>query len=124
MKQTPADEQQKGLDMIKAVYVDKEATVNGRTYTILTLQHHDRLKVFSYFTTVKDQMEQGNLGFMGTLEWLAIDKLISSKLSFNGDILSKIPGHFDGEAAEDYVTLMSTMMAVFSYPFLKGSLTS
>jgi hypothetical protein len=111
------------MDTIKAVYDDGEAEINGRTYQILNLNHYKRLKVFGYFTKVKPQIEHEDFSFMGADEWREIEKILGDNITFNGDLVSKIPKHFE-EFPEDYLDYSLVMMGVFSYPFLKGKITA
>jgi len=111
------------MDMIKAVYEDGEAEINGRKYTICKLTHQKRLRVFAYFTEVQSNMERNSMGFMGTPQWAEIEKLICENVMFDGDLLVRRKGHFD-DYPEDYIMFAVTMMGVFSYPFLRGSLTA
>jgi hypothetical protein len=109
------------LEMIKAVYEDSEAEINGRKYTICKLNHQKRLRVFAYFTEVQSDMERNSMGFMGTPQWADIWKVICENTMYDGDLLIRRKNHFD-EYPEDFVIFAVTMMGVFSYPFLRGSL--
>lgn len=104
-------------DKIREVYEDKVATINGNDYHFLSMTHKKRLKVFSYMTSVQNELSSGNFGFMGALEWEGIENIICSHIQFNGMILAKIPNHWE-EHAKDYILLMSMALGVISYPFL------
>lgn len=118
-------EQNKALEMIAACYEDQEIEVNGRSYLLTKTNHRKRLKVFSYYTKVMNQMQGGDMSFFGTDEFEAIEKLMNEVLTYDGMQLSKLPKHWENEEyIDDYIVLMTTSMAVISYPFLKGSVGS
>lgn len=110
------------LDAVEAIHKSKAIVVNGRTYDVLNLTHYKRLKIFSYFTTVKDEIAAGTYGFLDTDKFKEIDNLIQSNLTFDKVLLSKRTGHFE-EFASDYIELIFTTLLVFSYPLLRGDRT-
>lgn len=61
--------EQNGLDQFKAVYEDKEAVINGRTYKITKTTHKQRLKVFSFLTKVKGSISGSDFSFLDTDEF-------------------------------------------------------
>lgn len=106
-------------EMIKAVYDDGEAEINGRTYKITTLTHKKRRKVFAFFTHHQHALSRGDFSCLESDEFQAVENVIENAVTFDGDLLSKRPTHWD-ECPEDYITFISTMLGVISYPFLKG----
>jgi len=116
------DEELKALEaheMIKAVYEDGEAEINGRVYKLTKTTHKKRRKIFSFFTSI----EQGTFSFLETAEFEDVEKIISDIILFEGDLLSRLPDHWENYP-EDYILFVSTMMGALSYPFLKGAVGS
>lgn len=118
------EEQSNALSQIKAVYEDGEMTLpSGNTYKFTKTKHKHRLKVFSYLTSIQNQMASGNMAFLDSKEFDNVYDVISNLVTFNDSLLSKLPEHWE-EYPEDYILFITTAMSAISYPFLKGSLTS
>ena len=111
------------MDLIKAIYDDKEAEIHGRKYVLLKMKHRARLQIFAFFTGIREQLEGGSMEFMGSPAWEGIEKKICQHVTFDGDLLDKVPDHFD-KYPEDYIFFATTMLGAMSYPFLSGSLTA
>jgi len=103
-------------NMIKAVYEDGEAEINGRVYTLTKTTHKKRRKIFAFFTSVKE----GDFSFLESKEFEEVEKVISNIILFDGDLLSRLPDHWE-TYPEDYILFVSTMMGALSYPFLRGA---
>jgi len=118
------DEQKKAaLAMIRAVYEDGEAEINGRVYTFCKMKHKQRLKVFAFYTQVSDNVQRGNFGFLATPEFESVENVINNVVSIDGSLLSKIgDGHWE-DYPDDYLTFISTALPVISYPFFSASVT-
>jgi len=110
------------LKQIKAVYDDGEAVINGRTYVLTKLTHSQRIQVFAFFSSIKDQFTAGNFSFMVTPEFKKVEKLIDQVVLFEDSGIDKLSDHWD-KYPEDYIMYVSTFLAVISYPFLKGNIT-
>lgn len=117
------NEENKQIDMIKSVYNDKVAEINGREYHITKINHAKRLKVFSYYTSIKDQLLMGNFAFLDTSKWREVEKVIDDIVLFENSQISKLNKHWE-EYPEDYMIYVSTMLNVISYPFFRSSLTN
>lgn len=113
-------DQDKALEMIKAVYDDGEAEINGRTYTFTKMVHKERRKVFAFFTKIQHDINQGNMWFLESPEFQGVEQIIESRVLFNGSSVSKIGNHWDNYP-QDYVLLIQTALGVISYPFLPVS---
>lgn len=111
--------QQKAFAQIKAVYDDGVATVNGRDYVFTKATHKKRLKVFSYFTGVREQISKQDFSFMGDDDYERIEGIISDLVTVDGSLLSKKPNHWN-EYPQDYMVFITTALMVISYPFLQG----
>lgn len=114
------EQQKKALAQVKAVYEDGVATVNGRDYVFTKATHKKRLKVFSYFTGVRKMIAEQDFSFMGDESYEAIEGIISNLVTFEGSLLSKKENHWN-EYPQDYMTFMTTALAVISYPFMQGA---
>lgn len=121
--QEQTEKSKAALTMIKAVYDDGEAEINGNKYTFLGTTHAKRRKVFAFFSSIQRQIEQGNFSFLDTADFKPVEDTINGMVTFDGDLLSKKKDHWE-EYPEDYLNFVSTAMGVISYPFLKGSLTA
>jgi len=109
--------------MIKSVYEDGVAEINGNSYEFAgKFNHKERRKVFAYYTKIAPMLEKGDFDFLDSPKFDDIEDLISQKVLFDGQQISKIKDHWDNHA-DDYVVFITTAIAVVSYPFLKGSLT-
>tara|TARA_R110000850_G_scaffold95629_2_gene200693 strand:+ start:412 stop:783 length:372 start_codon:yes stop_codon:yes gene_type:complete len=122
------NEQSKALDMIKSVYEDNSAEINGREYVFTSFNHKQRRKVFAYYTQIASQLEKGNMSFLDSKEFEHIEKLIEGKVMYDGNLLSVLnksdqENHWNN-FGEDYIIFVTTAISVISYPFLKGSITS
>ena len=111
--------QEQALAQIRAVYEDGTAIVNGREYTFTKATHKKRLKVFSYFTGVREMMSKQDFSFMGEESYEKIEQIVSELVTFEGTLLSKKPNHWN-EFPQDYMVFMTTALGVISYPFLQG----
>lgn len=111
------EQQQKALEMVKQVCDDKEAEINGRKYKIHKLTHKKRLKVFAFYTSIKKDIMNKSYSFLGTDEWLTIENIICGAITYNDTVLTKIDNHWE-KYPQDYLIFISTMLTVFSYPFL------
>ena len=111
--------QEQALAKIKEVYEDGVATINGRDYVFTKATHKKRLKVFSYFTGVRDQISKEDFSFMGDDYYEKIEQTISEIVTYEGSLLCKKPNHWN-EYPQDYMLFITTAMGVISYPFLKG----
>lgn len=115
--QTAQDE---ALAQIKAVYEDGEVTLpSGRSYTFTKATHKKRLKVFSYFTGVREMISRQDFSFMGTEEYDRVEAIISDLVLYDGTLLSKRTNHWN-EFPQDYMLFVTTALGVISYPFLQG----
>ena len=117
---TPAERAQ---EMIKQVYEDKEMTINGRSYTFGTMVHKNRLPVFAYLSKITPMLQRNDMSFLGTDEWVRMEKTLCSSILFEDSQLSKLPGHWD-KYPGDYLMFCTTALSVISYPFLAGNPTA
>jgi len=112
--------QDEALAMIKAVYDDGVAEINGRSYEFSKMRHNKRRSVFAFYTSIAGQLQTGSFSFLDTPAFNSVEKIINDVVIFNGSALSRLPEHWD-EYPEDYITFISTALGVISYPFLRGS---
>lgn len=116
-------EQQAAHQMIKAVYEDKCAEINGREYRFTEMVHKERRSVFTYATSVQRKLESGDLSFMDSPEFERIEGIIEKRVTYNNSMLCRIDGHWD-KYPEDYIPFITTAMSVISYPFMRGGPTA
>lgn len=115
------DEQdKKALDMVRAVYEDEAATINGRTYTLTKMVHQRRRAVFAFASKLGDDMRKGNFSWMDSPEFSNVERVINDHVLFDGQLISKLPKHWD-EYPEDYIMFITTMLGAMSYPFMRAA---
>lgn len=119
------EKQKEALQKLKAVYDDKCAEINGRSYRFLATTHQKRRRIFAYYSSVSHLLDSKNLnfGFMGTEEFEEIENLISQMVTYENETLNKRPTHWE-QFPDDYILFITTAMGVISYPFLSANLTA
>lgn len=117
-------EEQQGMEMIKAVYEDGFAEINGREYHFLKMRHEQRKAVFAYFTSIQHEIKRGNHSFLVDPLFKSLEKqIINAHVTFDDSLLAKLPEHWD-DNPQDYLMFVTTALAVFSYPFMPASVTA
>ena len=111
----------KARKLLKAINDDGYAEINGRKYDLLTFNHADREKIFSYYTTVNFLFENGNYSFLDTDKFQEIKLVIFGHTLFEHDVLSA--DHFD-KYPQDYILYVVTMLSAMAFPFFPESLTN
>lgn len=117
---TPQEKQAAAMAQIRAVYEDGEAEINGRTYKLHKMVHVDRRKVWAFFSSVQRQIQEGNFSYLDTPQFAAVEEVMWKNVSFDGATLSKLRDHWE-EYPEDYMQLVSTVMGVMSFPFIRAA---
>lgn len=108
--------------MLKAVYDDGFAEINGTKYTFTKMTHKERRSVCAYYTTVSPLIQSQQYGFMDTPEFERVEKIIEGHVTIDGSALSKLPEHWDRNPG-DYLMFITTALGVISYPFFAGGRT-
>lgn len=111
--------QEKAQAKIKEVFDDQCAEINGREYKFIKMAHKQRRKVFAYSSSITPELTKGNLSFLDSNEFVPVERVISESIMFDGMALDKLEQHWE-KFPEDYMTLLTTAMAVMSYPFTRG----
>lgn len=114
------EKQKKALEMIKAVYDDGYAEINGNRYEFAKMTHKKRRKVFAFFTGIASEMTRQSMEFLDTERFEEIERVMFDYVLFDGVQLSKQPDHFE-EYTGDYIMLITTALQVISLPFMAGS---
>lgn len=114
------EKQQKAMAMIKAVYDDGFAEINGNRYDFAAMTHKKRRKVFAFFTGVASDLSRQSLEFLDTERFEEIERVMFDYVLYDGVQLSKQPEHFESFPG-DYVMLVTTALQVISLPFMGGS---
>lgn len=115
-------DKQAALGMIKAVYDDGVAEINGREYKFTATNHAKRRKVFAFYSGLQSEIKKGDFGFLDSDAFKPIEKVIGDIITFDDSLISKLQDHWE-QYPEDYLQYINIAMGVISYPFLKGSLT-
>jgi len=115
------EEKKENLDIniVKVAHDNNKAVINGRDYHITKTNHAKRRLIFAFFSSVSPQMEKGNYSFLGTQEYLEIEKILDDMILFDGELISRLKDHWD-RFPEDYLSYVTIMLGAISYPFLKG----
>jgi hypothetical protein len=117
---TDNKEQDGALDLVRKVYEEKSATINGREYKITSMTHDRRRKIFAFFSAVQSDIQKGDFSFLDSEKFKEVEKNIESVVLFDGNLLKNIvPDHWE-KYPGDYMLLIQTMLAVASYPFLSA----
>ena len=111
-------------EMIKGIYDDGEAVINGRTYKFHTMVHKQRRKVFAFYTGVSESVNAQDFSFLDSERFDAVESVIMGAVSYDGSILAKAGDKHWDEYPEDYLPFISTALAVISYPFIRGGGTA
>lgn len=114
------EKQKKALEMIKAVYDDGYAEINGNRYDFAKMTHKKRRKVFAFFTGVASEMTRQSMEFLDTERFEEVERVMFEYVLFDGVQLSKQHDHFE-EHSGDYIMLITTALQVISLPFMAGS---
>ncbi len=124
-KKKAEDDEVITISSIQSIYETGFASINGREYEILKLNHKTRLKVFGYYSSVRSQIMLDNFLFMNSREYQEVERLILNNISCDGIVVGTKSDYFDPDEIDaDYIRLMITMFDVFTYPLLTGSLTN
>ena len=105
--------------LIKEIVSDGFMEINDNRYDIMKFNHKTRLVILEFL----HKMESGS-AMIGGAAWQLIEKELCQRITFDGMQISKLPEHWEGEHAEDYITFMTMALQVVAYPFLTGKRTS
>ncbi len=119
-EQQNKEQQEKALAMIKAVYNDGFAEINGNRYDFAAMTHKKRRKVFAFFTSIAGELTHQSMAFLDTDRFDEIERLMFDYVLYDGVQLSKQPEHFESFPG-DYIMLITTALQVISLPFMGGS---
>lgn len=100
---------------LQEIISDGVMEINGNKYTILKFNHKTRLTILEFL----HKMEAG-VAMIGGDAWQFIEKQLCERITFDGMQISKLPDHWEGEHAADYITFMTMALQVVAYPFLTG----
>lgn len=106
-------------NLIKEIIDDGVMEINGHKYSIMKFNHKTRLIILEFL----HKMEAGK-AMIGGADWQFIEKELCQRITFDEMQISKLPDHWEGEHAEDYITFMTMALQVVAYPFLTGKRTS
>ena len=111
---------QAALEMIRAIYDDGEAEINGRTYAFTKMLHKQRRTVFAFYSSVRTQLQVQDFSFLDGEPFGRVEDIMSNCVLVDGSALSRLPDHWD-EHPDDYLAFVGTALAVISYPFLAAA---
>lgn len=103
---------------IKEFYENRECVINDRSYRMHDVSNKKALKIIG----LSQQIGEGKAE-IGSDIWNDLEEKITTCFSFEQQILSKIPDHFENHK-QDYFMFMGYAMAMIAYPFTPGSPTA
>lgn len=112
-------DQQTALDKIKEIYDDGVAEINGREYKFTKSTHKKRRSVFAFLSRIRGMAEIGDYSFLDWDDFDRVEKTICDMILFDNMQLSKLQMHWE-QYPEDYLILITTAMAVISYPLTRA----
>ena len=114
------EQREKAVAMVRAVYEDGEAEINGRKYKFHKMTHVERRKVFAFYSSIARQLQDENMSFLDSPVYAVVEDVMWSNISFDGVALNKSRDHWE-EFPEDYIRLVATALGVMSYPFTRAA---
>jgi len=115
------DEQAKqAKKMIKDIYDEGVAEINGREYKFTVMNHKKRRKVFAFYTGVAASLHNNDYSFLALPEFEPVEAIVNDSVTFNDSLLSRLGDKHWEEYACDYLAFIGVALAVISYPFLAG----
>lgn len=109
--------------LVKAVYDDGEAAINGRVYVFTKMQHKKRRKVFAFYTRVAGQIQANDFSFLDSSDFERVEQVINDAVTYNDSLLSRLGDSHWEKHPDDYLTFIGMALAVISYPFLPANPT-
>ena len=110
-------------DMVKAIYDDGVAEINGRSYTMLKMTHKQRRKVFAFYTSVVPQIQAKDMSFLESPAFESVEEIVNNVVTIENSLLSKLgDAHWEAHPS-DYVTFISVILPAISYPFFPADPT-
>ena len=107
--------------MIRAIYEDGEAEINGRVYRFTKMTHKQRRKVFAFYTSVARDVERNDFSFLDSDRFAAVEDVINKSVTYNDSLLSVLGDTHWEKYPDDYLQFIPTALGVISYPFLAGA---
>jgi len=121
---TPEEQKEAALEMIRAIYDDGEAEINGQVYKFTKMTHKQRRKVFAYFTKVANSVQHNDMSFLDSDEFAKVEAVIMGSVTYNDSLLDKLGDRHWELYPGDYVPFISVALQVISYPFLPANHTA
>lgn len=122
-EQIEAERRNKAL--IREVFEDGFAEINGREYRFAKTTHKKRRKVFAFYTKITPLMRANDFSFLDWPEWEAVEEVVGNIVTYDGLQLSKVggdrtEGHWD-KYPGDFITFVSIALPTIAYPFFPES---
>lgn len=111
------------LAQVKAVYDEGVAEINGTSYKYTKFTHAERLKVFSFYSSLVKNQATGEvrMDFWDDAKFHEVQRLIDSKVLVEDIQISKRPNYWEQEEnMDDFMPLMLLSLQVITFPFLRG----
>lgn len=115
------DQAEMAQAMIKAVFEDGEAEINGRVYRFLAMTHKERRKVFAFYTRVQMQVKNKDMSFIDSPEFEAVEAVINKSVTFNDSLLIRLGDQHWEKYPGDYISFIMTALPVISFPFFPAA---
>ena len=117
------DEQKKAQAMIRAIFEDGEAEINGRVYKFTSMTHKQRRKVFAFLSRVAPAVDRKDLSFIDDPSFEPVEQIIHKAATFDDSLLSVLGDSHWEKYPSDYITFTTVALQVISYPFMVADRT-
>ncbi|MBL1319594.1 MAG: hypothetical protein JKY80_01930 [Mariprofundaceae bacterium] len=107
-------------EMIKGIYDDGLAEINGREYKFTVMTHKKRRKVFAFYTKIAAKLQGNDFSFLDSDEFEAVESVINDSVTFNDSLLSRLGDAHWEKHPDDYLAFIGVALSVISYPFIQG----
>ena len=114
-------QEEQARNMIRAIYEDGEAEINGRVYRFTKMTHKQRRKVFAFYTSVSGDVARNDFSFLDSDRFGAVEDVINKSVTYNDSLLSVLGDAHWEKYPDDYLQFIPTALGVISYPFLAGA---
>jgi hypothetical protein len=115
------DQTSKVIEETKKLVDDGFFEIGARKYTINKVPFRKARKIYTYFSSIQEQIQKSNFEFMESDRFLEVEGLICKYIDYNSSSLFAIgiEKHFE-KYPSDYDKFIITSLMVFSFPFIQG----
>jgi hypothetical protein len=111
------------LDMVRTIFEDGEAKINGRIYTFNRMTHKQRRKVLAFYSRVAGAVQRQDFSFIDAPDFEPVESVINDVVTFDGSLLSRLGDEHWEKHPGDYLPFLGTALPVISFPFFPANVT-